>query len=78
MLFPQLAMEARMVKRPDDKTPPPPGGRVAERKRLYESARGLTEAPDQKDDRGANKPKSGSGTASTGGSSDANRGKRKD
>ena len=66
-----------MVKRPDDKTPPPPGGRVAERKRMYESARALTGTPDKNDDRSATKKNKGdSGPATRGGSSHANRGKR--
>lgn len=68
-----------MVKRPDDKTPPPPGGRVAERRRMYESARGLTETPGKKDNRSADgKHEGDSGTAATGGSSHADRGKRRD
>jgi hypothetical protein len=68
-----------MVKRPDDKTPPPPGGRVAARRHMYESSRGLAGRPDKKDDRSANeKHKGDSGTAATRGSSHANRGKQKD
>jgi hypothetical protein len=31
-----------MTKRPNDNTPPPPGGRAAERLREFEAARGIT------------------------------------
>jgi hypothetical protein len=31
--------EEKMVKRPDDKTPEPPGGRAAERLRMFQEAR---------------------------------------
>jgi len=37
-----------MVRRPGDKTPEPPGGRAAERLRMFELARGRAETtPDQ-------------------------------
>jgi hypothetical protein len=32
-----------MVRRPGDTTPDPPGGRAAERLRMYEEARGVTD-----------------------------------
>ena len=39
-----------MVRRPGDKTPEPPGGRAAERLRMFELARGRAETtPDQPD-----------------------------
>lgn len=38
-----------MVRRPGDKTPEPPGGRAAERLRMFELARGATDvASDQR------------------------------
>jgi hypothetical protein len=37
-----------MVRRPGDKTPEPPGGRAAERLRMFEEARGGKEVPRSK------------------------------
>jgi hypothetical protein len=40
-----------MIRRPGDKTPDPPGGRAAERLRMFERSRGATDAtpePQQK------------------------------
>jgi hypothetical protein len=52
-----------MVKRRGDKTPEPPGGRAAERLRMFEEARGLTPEQPAKKKTGAFKddPKKGKG-----------------
>jgi len=42
-----------MTRRPGDKTPDPPGGRAAERLRMFEQSRG---APDQSQDAQEKKP----------------------
>jgi hypothetical protein len=58
-----------MVRRPGDKTPEPPGGRAAERLRMFELARGQPSgaAPDQAGKKSGKRPKK-RGPPSTGAS----------
>jgi hypothetical protein len=53
-----------MVRRPGDKTPEPPGGRAAERLRMFEQARRPSEPDARKDkerSKGATRPKKAEG-----------------
>lgn len=48
-----------MVKRRGDKTPDPPGGRAAERLRMFEEARGLRPTQEPQPVKDGRKPKKG-------------------
>ena len=66
-----------MVKRPSDTTPEPPGGRAAERLRMFEQARrpsGALKSKTTKSGRGPKKPK----TQSTGAHTHEEQARRKD
>jgi len=48
-----------MVRRPGDRTPEPPGGRAAERRRMFEQARrpDVPQVPNKKPTKGKTRPK---------------------
>jgi hypothetical protein len=73
-------MEEPMVKRRGDTTPDPPGGRAAERKKMFEQARGLTapQQPPRKPDRAKAKKSETDAAAKQGEASRAQQDRRKD
>jgi hypothetical protein len=68
-----------MVKRPGDKTQEPPGGRAAERLRMFEDARGLATPPAAgKSDKAKRKDKKSVDQRAKGGTGDEGKKRPKD
>jgi hypothetical protein len=71
-------MERSVVRRPNDPTPEPPGGRAAERLRMFEQARRpKEELPDKKIKKSGGDPNK-SGSQPSGGKSNERKKRRKD